>query len=489
MRAFFDLSFRHKIPIWGSLLIIVTAMAVSGSAIFASYDELKQDLFSDSEALSESLKSNLFSAMMNDDIWHAYEIISEPNAVKNPDSSHHFRAETIIVVDNSLRVVVATNPKAAPMFIELRNLGPEYARLADRITELHGNKSQAFELPDAKHYFYVSPVSNESVSLGTLIIINSKEVFLPRFMHVAWHGLTVGSLILAILLPINWYWGQRMALPLIQLTARIGEIGKKSPESLDPSFYSHRDELGLLFDAYNRMIDELRSKQALEVKMVHSERLAALGQVTAGIAHEINNPLSGMLTAIDTLKFHGASERRTDRRVNKTIDLIERGLLQIKETVSALLVEAKIKGRNLAPQDVQDVLTLVTPLASKKALHIGWHSSLTEEVPLPSTQMRQIMINLLLNALKATMHQGNVNFDICIENGQLQLSVTNDGKTMSPEQINHLFEPFTPSSEGGHGLGLWVTYQIVKQLGGQVIAENESDFIRFSVSIPIGVSA
>src|SRR5208337_2118841 len=107
----------------------------------------------------------------------------------------------------------------------------------------------------------------------------------------------------------------------------------------------------LLFDAYNRMLDELKSKQALEIKMVHSERLAALGQVTAGIAHEINNPLSGMLTAIDTLKFHSVP----DKRVNKTIDLIERGLLQIKETVSALLVEAKIKGRDLAPQDIQDV--------------------------------------------------------------------------------------------------------------------------------------
>ena len=484
LSPFFDLSFRHKIPIWGSLLIIVTALAVSVSAIYATYEDLKQDLFSDSESMSESLKSTLFSAMMNDDIWHAYEIIAAPNAVKNLDN----RPETILVIDNSQRVVVSSNPKAAPMFIQMRDLNREYARLADRITELQGKKSQAFELPDAKHYYYVSPISNESVRLGTLIIIYPKDVFLPRFMNVAWHGLTVGSLILAILLPINWYWGQRMAQPLMQLAARMGEVGKKWPETLDSSRYSHRDELGLLFEAYNRMLEELKSKQSLEIKMVHSERLAALGQVTAGIAHEINNPLSGMLTAIDTLKCHSAPERRADRRVDKTLDLIERGLLQIKETVSALLVEAKVKGRNLSPQDIQDVLTLVTPMASKKALHIGWHSNLTEEVPLPATQVRQIMINLLLNALKATMHQGNVNFDICIENGQLQLSVTNDGKMMSSEQINHLFEPFTPSTNGGHGLGLWVTYQIVNQLGGQVNADNESDLIRFSVSIPIGVS-
>jgi len=73
--------------------------------------------------------------------------------------------------------------------------------------------------------------------------------------------------------------------------------------------------------------------------MVQSERLAALGQLAAGIAHEINNPLSGMLTAIDTLKCHSDA----DPRMMKTIALIERGLTQIKDTVGALLVEAKIK--------------------------------------------------------------------------------------------------------------------------------------------------
>lgn len=484
MRSFFDLSFRRKIPLWGSFLIVVTALAVSVSVIITSYDELKQDLFYDSESMGDSIKSNLFTAMLNDDIWHAYEIISAPVNRKYQDSSTQFRAGTILVVDNQLRVFVSTIPKVAPMFMEMRNLDPEYARLADRIVQLNGNKSQAFELPDAKHYYYVSPISKDNEHIGTLIIVHSKDVFLPHLIQVVWHGLMGGSLILAILLPINWYWGQRMALPLVQLAARMGEIGKEWPAALDAGLYVHRDELGLLFDTYNRMLDVLKSKQVLEIKMVHSERLAALGQLTAGIAHEINNPLSGMLTAIDTLKCLNVS----DPRVNKTIDLIERGLFQIKDTVSALLVEAKIKGRDLAPQDIEDMLTLVTPLASKKALHIGWHSSLIEEVPLPSTQVRQIMINLLLNAVKAAAHQGNVSFEIGVENGQLQFSVSNDGNILSPDQIDHLFEPFTPSSEGGHGLGLWVTYQIVNQLGGQVTAERESNLTRFSVSIPLGIS-
>ena len=126
------------------------------------------------------------------------------------------------------------------------------------------------------------------------------------------------------------------------------------------------------------MLSYLKDNEQLEKKMVQSERLAALGQLSAGIAHEINNPLSGMLTAIDTLKSYSNLDSRTE----KTITLIERGLNQIKDTVGALLVEAKINSRNLTPQDIEDVLTLITPMARKKGLHIGWHNSIDEEVAL-----------------------------------------------------------------------------------------------------------
>jgi len=234
------------------------------------------------------------------------------------------------------------------------------------------------------------------------------------------------------------------------------------------------------------MLKDLKDKEVLEKKMVQSERLAALGQLSAGIAHEINNPLSGMLTAIDTLKCYSD----VDPHTMKTITLIERGLTQIKDTVGALLVEAKIHSRNLTPQDIEDVLTLITPMARKKGLHIGWHNSIDEEVALPATFVRQILINLLLNAVQAASQQGEVNFDIGIANKQLQLSVENNGKTLSDEQIAHLFEPFSSLGESGHGLGLWVTYQIVHQLGGHVSVKRESNNqMHFTVDIPLGGAA
>lgn len=374
MKSILNLSFRYKIPLWGGLLITITALAVSGTFLVNAHEQLKEDLLLDSKTMGYSLKTSLFPAMLHDDIWRAYEIISAP-ITRTIDGSNPIKAETILVVDRALRIVVSAHPKSAPMLTEMRHLSPEYAALADRISQMDGHGSQEINLsPESKHYYFVTPISSENAHLGTLIIVHPKDVFLPRFALIAKRGLSAGAIILAILLPFNWYLGQRMALPLVLLTARMGEIGKKWPANLNPDLYTHRDELGRLFEAYTQMLRDIKNKEELERQIVQSERLAALGQLAAGIAHEINNPLSGMLTAIDTLKCHSDADPRT----MKTIALIERGLTQIKDTVGALLVEAKVNSRNLTPQDIEDVLILITPIASKKALHLGWHNSLNE---------------------------------------------------------------------------------------------------------------
>ena len=485
MKWILDLSFRYKIPIWGGVLIIITALAVAGTLMLNAYDDLKENVHVDSEIMGYSLTSNLVPALQDSDIRKAFEIISAPLDSDDP-GSNPVDAKTILVVDNMLRVVVSAHPDSGPMLADMHHLSPEYALVADWISHMDQSLSAHINLPESKYYYYVTPISGNSGHLGTLIIVHPKNVFLPRFSHLARQGLTAAAIILAILLPFNWYWGWRMALPLVQLAERMGEITRKWPQDLDPGLYAHRDELGRLFEAYTQMLSYLKDNEQLEKKMVQSERLAALGQLSAGIAHEINNPLSGMLTAIDTLKSYSDLDSRTI----KTIALIERGLNQIKETVGALLVEAKSNSRNLTPQDIEDVLTLITPMARKKGLHIGWHNSIDEEVALPATFVRQIMINLLLNAVQAASQQGEVSFDIAIADNQMQLSVTNNGKTLSDEEIAHLFEPFSSHGEGGHGLGLWVTYQIVQQLGGHVNVKRESNnHMHFSVNIPLGVAA
>ncbi|MCW9088489.1 MAG: HAMP domain-containing histidine kinase, partial [Gammaproteobacteria bacterium] len=213
---------------------------------------------------------------------------------------------------------------------------------------------------------------------------------------------------------------------------------------------------------------------------IATERLAAVGQLTASIAHEINNPLGGMLNTISTQKRYGHNDAMTD----KTLALLERGLLQIKDTVSALLVEARQSSRDFGPEDMDDIRTLITPDIQRQQAKLKWDVRVGT-VPLSASLIRQILINLLLNAVKATPSRGRVFCRVTTDTRKLVLHICNSGEPIPEKQMSHLFEPFVHYRADGNGLGLWVCYQIVTQLGGTIEAANRDDETCFTATIPI----
>lgn len=488
MKSLFDLSFRIKIPLWGSLLIVMTTLVVSGSLMLRTYEDLHADLLASSTRLSQRLAELLVLPLLEDDVWQSFEIINAPlvdfNLLEN------FVPKAIVVLDNELQVAVSTRPKAFPLQSRIFQTSPEYAALVKRIAASRNVVTQVINMQDAKNIFIAAPIADEGRRYGTLVVIHSKDVLKPRFLSIAQSGGMVGLLVLALLLPINWYWGQRLSRPLLMIAEWMNRIDHGPSQKVAENVYPYEDELGQLFEAYRRMLQEQDARAALEQQVIHSERLAAVGRLAAGVAHEINNPLGGMLTAIDTLKSHGQnSHSEFDARTAKTISLIERGLAQIKETVSALLVEARTKNRNIEPQDFEDIRNLVIHQAQKKAITFDWQSSVGESLPVQANPVRQLLINLLLNAIQAAQHKGLVACSIAASDGELHLSVENDGKQMTAEQAAHLYEPFSPLSESGHGLGLWITYQIVQQLSGHIHLDRNNGRMRFSVMLPFSEGA
>ncbi len=112
---------------------------------------------------------------------------------------------------------------------------------------------------------------------------------------------------------------------------------------------------------------------------------------------------------------------------------------------------------------------------------------------LPSTSVRQVLINLLLNAVQASTPGGEVGVHIAFSGTTLTMSVVNGGQVLSDMQTAHLFEPFANEDERGRGLGLWVCYQIVHQLGGDIAVESalHDGLARtsFKVTLPVGAAA
>jgi signal transduction histidine kinase len=486
MRRLFDLSLRHKIPLWGSGLIVAATLAVSLGLMYRAYEDLKRDVVINSEVLGRTLAKTLFPALLHDDLWRAIEIINAPLDADSPGAA--LQPMAIFVVDPAWKIRVSSSPRSMPLGAGLDTIGVDYQPLAVALRTTDVQAAHAFEFPQS-HYLHVTiPIAEEGGQLGTLVITHSKQVFLPRFFGIALGGLTMGGLVLAVLLPLNWYWGRRMTQPLVQLARGMTQMVRGAPANLSPDLYAYGDELGQLFAAYREAAAEISQKAALEREVLQSERLAAVGRLAAGIAHEVNNPLAGMLIALDNLKQRNGVEP-PDPHLARTLEFLQRGLQHVSETVGALLLEARVQLRPLGRHDFEDVRTLIEPQAIKKSLRMSWHADVPETLPVAAGLVRQILINLLLNAVQATTGSGEVRLDASVRDDILILQVANDGEPPPGPVFAHIFEPFVSGREGGHGLGLWVTYQTVQQLGGHIGVDSSAGKVIFQVRLPIKKSA
>jgi signal transduction histidine kinase len=478
-----DLKYHYKIPLSLTLVIAATALVVSATLTLRAYQDAKRELVTNVLGLGKVLSRTLRPALLHDEVWQAYEIVTTPLDSR----SERGAAERIIVVlDGKNLVYVASSPDRFPMLERLAAVDSEFAELDKRMTSSRSDEPFTAEEASWDFIHVVVPIlAEDGARLGTLVISSSRVLFLPQF-YEALGGVALSTLVvLLVLLPIGWYWGRRMAAPLEYLADSMTKVGREAVEELQRGLPRGGDEIGMLSAGFSMMLEELEEKKAMQKQMLASERLAAIGRLTAGISHEINNPLGGMLNAISTFKKHGSGDAMT----MKTISLLERGLLQIRETVGALLVEARLESHALTTEDFEDARTLVTPDAQGKSAELVWNNEIVEPLPLPSTQVRQILLNLLMNAVAAVEPKGRLECSISRVNGSLRMSIANDGKQINRERLEHLYEPFATHGEattGGSGLGLWVTYQLVQQLNGRIEADSRPSGTTFTVTLPIG---
>lgn len=476
-----NLSLRWKIPLRVMGAVLGTAITVTAALVVWEYDEMKQNLEGHAKSLGQVLAYTLVAPVRHDDIWRAYEILQSARET-NP-AAPELQAEVVLITDAEHKVFVSTKPRDFPIGTSLATRGGAYVQLQAGIAAGDSMTQQVVEPADSPVYFVMSPLIADGVALGHVILGYSKASFLPRFVGLVKRAALVTVLVLLVIAPISWVWASRTGEPLLRLADAMRRLPGELEDSRLTDLPQGGDEIGQLAEAYQRMVGELKNKQELERQMVVSERLAAVGRLTAGIAHEINNPLGGMLTAINTYQRHGSGN---DSLALSTLSLLERGLTQIRQTVGALLVESKAMDRPFASEDVDDLLFLAEAEAHGRAISVVVESNLDGPVALPATLMRQILLNLLLNAVSAAEEGGGVRLVVDLGEKQLHLAVTNDGDYIPQERMDTLFEPFASTSERGHGLGLWIVYQIVQQLGGEIEVESLPGYTIFKVEIPYG---
>lgn len=474
------ISLGYKIPIRVAVLVIVTASVLASVLVYRSIGNLRDNMIANADSLGHVIADTLIEPLLHDDVWRAFEIINIPFNL----SQGQYRgqeAEYILVLDANNKVFVSTKPERFPILSDPINIEPHLSPVVMNPPELHDQLPFIIETPRINSFYLATVIQTDGVRLGTLIVSYSMEPFKNRFYSLTRSAILFTLLVLAVLLPLGVYWANKMAAPLLQLSESMNRITRNLPEPNEISIEETNDEIGQLAKSFKTMLAELKGKEQLQQQIIISDRLAAIGRLTAGVAHEINNPLGGMLNAISTYKRHGVQDPLT----LKTLSILERGLQQIKETVAALLVETKAQSRPFDLKDVTDICTLVQSDVSGKQINFTCDIDIAGAQPLSSTLVRQIIINLLLNAIHATQWQGRVRLHIWSDNSYLHLEVFNDGSYIPKEKISYLFEPFASLSQSGSGLGLWVIYQIVQQLNGVITVQSEPDETRFTIQLPL----
>jgi two-component system, NtrC family, sensor kinase len=236
------------------------------------------------------------------------------------------------------------------------------------------------------------------------------------------------------------------------------------------------------------LITDLSERRRLEQQLVQSGKLAAIGELAAGVAHEINNPLFAILGLVEFL----IKDADPSSKAHERLQLVQQTGLEIKEIVRALLDFARENSEEMQFVTLEEVVFQTVDLvrrtsASKGVELVERYDSDAALVNASPNQIKQIFLNLLANARQAMPAGGSVSIDVRCE-AELVLATVSDTGTGIPEEMqSRIFEPFftTKRDSGGTGLGLSVSLGIAEAHGGSLTVESKpGEGAAFTLCLP-----
>ncbi len=274
-----------------------------------------------------------------------------------------------------------------------------------------------------------------------------------------------------------------------------------------------RDELGILAESFNQMISQLKKAneelvmwgKTLEKKvqertqelvniqdhLVQAEKLASLGKLAAGIAHEINNPLGGILIYTHLI----LEDQQESSPHSQNLEKIVKETQRCRDIVKGLLEFARPKEPKMIPTDVHEVMEKSISLLERQALFQNItvkkaYAPNLSRIIADGAQLQQVFMNIILNAAEAMDGNGTLTLRSFLEEegGDLAVEISDTGRGIRAEDMKRLFEPFFTTKEVGKGtgLGLAISYGIIQKHGGSIEAESRvGEGARFRIKLPL----
>ena len=352
-------------------------------------------------------------------------------------------------------------------------------------------------------------------TIGTVRLVMSTESTSARTRRLQGQIAAGAAALLALTIGLGAFVARIVSGPLGRLVEATQRVARGEPAVRVPA--AARDEVGELSRSFNRMAEDLeKTREALEAErrelenrvaartaelsraqetLIHAEKLTAVGQLVAGVAHELNNPLTVVLGNAGLLH-----ERLVDPDLRKRVETVVAAADSSRKIVQNLLAFARKKTPERSPMDLNEIVQRTIGL---RAYHLRNEKIKVETDLAPGLpklmadvqQIQQVVLNLLVNAEQAiedAKKGDRILFATRRDGGRVILTIEDNGPGMPPDVRSRIFEPFYTTKEVGRGtgLGLSICYGIISEHDGTIVVESEPGaFTRFVVTLPVKAPA
>lgn len=460
-----------RVPLIASALMVLVGV-VASQQVLSALSVVQEERLRELAGLHvDGLAVALGPSVLRRDVWEVFDTLDRAAAAGSGQ-----RMVLTVVADENGRVIAASDPLRAPVDSDVGPLA-DGALPIDAIRLVGGDD----------HIRVAADLAYQGRSVGRIISeLNVSDLVAER--RTAGLYLLAGNAAATLALAFGGYLAmRRMLKPVARLARHMGRMAGTLEPIPATDLPKGDTELAQLFQTYNAMTDAVRAKAEAERRLAERERFVSLGRLSSSLAHEINNPLGGLLNATDTIRTYA------DRPevVRDAADLLDRGLRHLRDVARATLEQNRIdrSGMPLRPEDFDDLRLLFGPEVARLGQKLDWSVDAPAEAleAHPAAAVRQIVLNLLLNAAAAAGTAGTVGLHVRAAENGLDLRITDSGPGLNDAARQRLLtdDPVQP----GGGVGLRLVRDLVRQVGGRVDYARRPDTTKISVFLPEGAAA
>ncbi len=462
-------SLAVKLPLTLAAAVVAVALTIGLAMVVQERQRIRVEIEDRALLAARSVALNSSEAMLRNDYWGLYKNLDQ---ISRGAGGMDNAVVTAMILDKAGRVLAHLDPRGHPIGLRFVSDDPAERTRLLRLVESPAPTRTWGGSPDDAFVEAAYPVEANGSFIGLTVFRLSAAEINARTWSAAMTILGIAVTLALIGSAAGAYLSNRMVMPLRQLSAAMGLVARGAPDFAVPRVPIHDyDEIGNLVQSFQSMAAGIEEKRRLERELATSDKMIALGRIAAGVAHEVNNPLSGMLNCLSNI------EHRPDDRalLERYLPMLRSGLHRIRGIVQSLLVELQVEEDMTwtSGECLDDVRDLVRAEAEERRVGLAWDNALGCDTHLQCRRVQQVVFNLLRNAVQAVAEEGTVEFRALRRGGAIVIEVEDDGVGIAAENLSRLFDPFYTSKPSGTGLGLWITYRLVESMKGNIEVESE----------------